>query len=163
MCACDCSADSWCSWCKLVTCVPVDRWITWVPFNCNNDVSLCLGANATFCDPSPCLQCPDQRIFSTVRTEHGRHRNLLQIPQTKNALCCIMIVHIGLTPHPNYYYYCYCLLTPSASCSFRRRVPAYATAKAQAPSAQPAYACSSAHKLFSLFSHRNRTPSPHSI
>ena len=64
---CECvTADSWCSWCQLVTCVPVNRWFTWMPFNCNNDVSLCLGANSTACDPPPCLQCPDLRILSTV-------------------------------------------------------------------------------------------------
>ena len=77
------SADNWCSWCQLVTCVPVDRWIAWIPFNCNNDVSLCLGANATQCDPAPCLQCPDLRILSTV--------SLLLVPVLLLVLllCCL--------------------------------------------------------------------------
>ena len=61
------TADAWCSWCRYVTCIPLDQVFDWIPFGCNNDLSQCVGANATACTPPPCLQCPDGSIRSTVR------------------------------------------------------------------------------------------------
>ena len=63
------TADAWCSWCRYVTCIPLDQVFDWIPFGCNNDLSQCVGANATACRPPPCLQCPDGSIRSTVRDQ----------------------------------------------------------------------------------------------
>ncbi len=111
LCACV-SADSWCSWCQLVTCVPMDRWFTWMPFNCNNDVSLCLGANSTDCDPPPCLQCPDQRILSTVSLGLAPQWMYLTL-LTKRAMYFTPTHNPVCVRYPSILIRCaYCLLSP---------------------------------------------------
>jgi hypothetical protein len=124
----------------------MDRWFTWMPFNCNNDVSLCLGANSTDCDPPPCLQCPDQRILSTVSLE-------LLLPWVNLTLLTKRAMYFTPNHSPAYdtsiLIRCtYCLP------SYCSREQGSATAKAQDQPVQLVCACSSAPNCRALFSAR---------
>eukprot|EP01052_Picozoa_sp_SAG31_P036081 SAG31_NODE_4449_length_3222_cov_1.382325_1_plen_212_part_00 len=35
------NSSNWCSWCNLITCLPLNRVFSWFPFTCNNNVENC--------------------------------------------------------------------------------------------------------------------------